>query len=75
MTDETERDRGGIGAAAAKCAPRSSGGDGPYRDSILSRANRCDWTARHIFRFKGGALPRLREPVRIEFALKNASLY
>ena len=30
---------------------------------------------RHVLRFKGGAIPKSKAPVRIEFALKNASLY
>ena len=32
-------------------------------------------TTRHVFRFKGGAIPLSKMPLRIEFALKNASLY
>ena len=35
----------------------------------------CRDRTRHIVRFKGGAIPRTREPLRVEFALKQASLY
>ena len=30
---------------------------------------------RHVVRFKGGAIPRSKTPIRVEFALKDASLY
>lgn len=74
-----------LGATAL--AVNADAGSGEIRAQILRRGRplpgfdlqscqplKLDRT-RHLFRFEGGKIPKISEPVRIEFALKNASIY